>query len=755
MFHPRVKAGELAVAGTPRADREAPLTLPDRPSPARLGAAPSMSPPEPQHSDGDFTAMEKLQPPPPYSPPRRRQRRGWFLAATLVAGTITLAALLQWKFGPQSQSCDANARFGDVLQSTSHSVVAPGALVDNPYGQFPKPNDPFRLLPCTEKTVPPKTNDTRPEQTWAATFDPDPSHWNWGPAASNGSNSTGSYEGRGIFLCGYLDVPLDYTNKSDPRIARLAVTKYQVSGLAHANAYTNSTTGPGKKSERTIVINPGGPGGSGTSYAWSSAVSITRRFSDAKYDVLGFDPRGVNISRPAVECFPRDTDRDKWYLYTYQHREVSPSPRAQMEITDAFNEAAFRACFERHGDLGRFLTTAFVARDLDEIRKALDEPDLTGYLVSYGTGIGQTYAGMFPNHVGRMILDGTEYVRDHRTRGGFGWTALDNATDAWRDGFLGECLNAGPEYCALAKSRDGKPVTVRDLMARLEKTLSSLIARPIPWYLDPVGATLITRSFLIDSVYSAMYSPRRWPTFAQLLYDLEGGNATLAASRFEVSAWWYDPSLPCPEPGAVQSDAEVTNLVICSDQYDSPEPDTMDWWEELWGRMTKTSWIAGNSRFHSVFPCRHYSTFWPKPAEVFRGDMNHTLKTPVLLVAETYDPATPLRNGRRLHAEMGWNARLVVHHGYGHASGDTSNCTDAIAKGYILEGKVPETLEVDCYANEKPYLYGVVRNSTAGTTPAEFGVPELTVPGFKVAAWRGTGPVDGWADGKGIDQVVF
>lgn len=87
--------------------------------------------------------------------------------------------------------------------------------------------------------------------------------------------------------------------------------------------------------------------------------------------------------------------------------------------------------------------------------------------------------------------------------------------------------------------------------------------------------------------------------------------------------------------------------------------------------------------------------------------VNNTLSNPVLLIAETYDPATPLRNGRRLAAEMGDNARLIVHHGYGHSSRDRSNCTDSIARAYLLDGTVPSERETDCYANEKPYLYGV------------------------------------------------
>ncbi|KAK3367481.1 Alpha/Beta hydrolase protein [Podospora didyma] len=596
------------------------------------------------------------------------------------------------------------------------SLVAQRAA-DSPYGQFPVANDPFHFLPCTRATVPPALNDTSAERTWASLFDPNPAHWNWGTPKSKNSSIGDSdpYANRGIFLCGWLEVPLDYTNQADIRVARLAITKFQVSGLVRldpiSGAPTNSSAG--KKSERTLVIEPGGPGGSGTSYAWQSSQSISNFLSDGKFDVLGWDPRGVNASLPAVACYPHDISRDHWYLLTSRHRAVSDPPRAQLEVADAMNEAMFRACWERQGDLGRFLTTAFVARDLDEIRKALGEDDVSGYFVSYGTGIGQTYAGMFPNHVGRLILDGTENVRDHRERGGFGWTALDNTTDAWNDGFLGECVNAGPQYCALAKPKNGKPVTLPDLKNRMAALLASLIARPVPGYSAKNGPALVTYSALVDTMYGAMYSPVSWPTLARVLSELEGGNSTLATSVLEDSSWWYDPEAGCPEI-TKPSDGELGYMVICSDSYDASQPDDLDWWESQWANMTAKSWIAGNSRFSSVFPCRHFPTHWPRPAEVFRGNMNHTLKTPILLIAETYDPATPLRNGRRLLDEMGPNARLVAHHGYGHASrADKSNCTEAIRKAYILHGTLPEEQETLCYADEKPYLYGVKKNATS------------------------------------------
>lgn len=592
------------------------------------------------------------------------------------------------------------------------------ALTPSPYGVFPKVDDPFHFIPCTNNTLPPPIDNPNPEQAWASLFDPDPSHWKWGGSGDNGnrklvSHQTDPYSGRGIYLCGYLDLPLDYHNDSDPRTVRLAINRFQVSGLALATTNSDRPTvrsqiqpTPGHKSRRTIVIEPGGPGGSGTAELLEQAETISSTLSDGQFDVLGWDPRGVNASQPALNCYPDPAYRDRWKLLRRKHREELADPISHLRTVDAINNATFLACHQLYGDLGRFLTTTSVARDLDQIRKALNEEELTGYLVSYGTAIGQLYASMFPTRVGRLIFDGTDNYKNYRELGGFAWYSLDNVTDAWRDGLLGECIKAGPQYCALANPPgDGMsgPVTLEDLESRMKKLLQSLIELPLSGYTESGGPSLITHSQLSLILYGSLYSPKSWPDTAQMLFELENGNSTLAANEVEFP-WYHPPTSPLHRDISAE---ELLWTVVCADASDAPQPDDgLIWWDSLWANMTARSWISATFRLSTVLPCRHFNRYWPSPPDIHHGDLGASnLEAPVIFIAGTYDPATPLRHARRLAKEMGNNVRLIVHHGYGHTSReDISDCTNDIKKSYILNGIVPKDTEIHCYANQEPYI---------------------------------------------------
>jgi hypothetical protein len=321
---------------------------------------------------------------------------------------------------------------------------------------------------------------------------------------------------------------------------------------------------------------------------------------------------------------------------------------------------------------------------------------------------------MFPGMAGRLVLDGIGHYRTMSFVDGIPRTVLDNVTDTWRDGFLGECINAGPKYCALATHMDGlgKRLSTRDeLERRMETLIWSLRDRPIPADHAENGPSVITYSQLVALVFFSLLRPDTWPGVAQALSELELGNATLAASLVEQSAWKYHPSSPLlqrPSSEKVQppSSEEVRPLVLCGDaHYDTnPVDDDLAWWDQKWQELVDNSWLAGNELFNDVLACRHVRKLW-KPADVYTGPLNSTIKTPVLLVSGTHDPGSQLRNGRLLLEEMGTrNARLVVHHGYGHGSQvHRSKCTDGIIRSYLLKGELPDS-ETYCKMDARPYV---------------------------------------------------
>lgn len=584
---------------------------------------------------------------------------------------------------------------------------------------LPKSDDPFHFIPCTHETLPPAIGDQNPEEAWAKLYEPNPENWSWGkPVAGQNGLTNDPYAGRGIYLCGYIDVPMDYTNKSDPRISRQSITKYQVSGLRRRDEPPGSPAG--RKSVRTLVVEPGGPGGAGSGMVWGAAEDISRRWSNSTLDILGWDPRGVNATYPSIYCFPSDAHRERWRLLTEEKRRSVGDANSlqQLKLADALNDAAFQYCLSKYGDLPRFMTTAFVARDLEQIRLALGEEEVSGFMVSYGTGVGQTYAAMFPDTVGRLILDGNEMFSDYYKMGDFAYHSFYNTTDTWREGFLTECVNAGPDNCPLAKShKEGEVVTLESLESRMNHLFGSLVEQPMSGYSDTHGPGLILYNFVSETIFEHMYAPFLWPRLASLLADLENGNTSKALDMMNNN-WWM-AKIGAPIPQGPPFNYELIAMVICPEAFDDEAHD-LGWWDSTWGNMTQKSFLSGDQRFYFMFSCRKYLQYWPEPAEVYRGGYEEkTLRTPLLLISGSHDPTTPLENGRRLQKAFGWdNARLVAHHGYGHGShADISDCTEEIGRRYILNGILPDASVTHCYPNTKPF-------DTAGLKSLE-GLPTI------------------------------
>jgi len=162
-------------------------------------------------------------------------------------------------------------------------------------------------------------------------------------------------------------------------------------------------------------------------------------------------------------------------------------------------------------------------------------------------------------------MDGMEYAKDGWQPWGWGSTSLDNVTNAWEQGFLGECVRAGPSRCALAGPHS---TTIDTLTQRMDILFERLLNCPIPGFTVSEGPGLATYENIIEMVYSALYNPASWPKAARMLAELEGGNATLILQAVNRD-WSYNPrkspshnnSIPRPLP-ETQSQ-ELTMMVIC------------------------------------------------------------------------------------------------------------------------------------------------------------------------------------------------
>ena len=183
--------------------------------------------------------------------------------------------------------------------------------------------------------------------------------------------------------CATLEVPVDYQNPQGDTI-ELALSRV-----------------PARKASKRIgslVVNPGGPGGSGVDYAKAADFIVGKKVRDA-YDVVGFDPRGVGRSAP-IDCLT-DTALD-----AFLGSDPTPDDDAEEETFAATARGFAQACGTTAGPLLGHVSTADAARDMDVLRAALGEEKLTYLGKSYGTYLGTTYADLFPKQVGRMVLDG-------------------------------------------------------------------------------------------------------------------------------------------------------------------------------------------------------------------------------------------------------------------------------------------------------------------------------------------------------------
>ncbi|ADB32040.1 TAP domain protein [Kribbella flavida DSM 17836] len=450
------------------------------------------------------------------------------------------------------------------------------------------------------------------------------------------------------FECATAKVPLDHDQPHGPAIS-LALTRIRA-------------TDPSRRIG-SLFLNPGGPGSSGVDFAQSVGKTLYSAEVRARFDLVGFDPRGVAASTP-LTCFD-----------TAEQAAAATAPFA-FPVTVAeerewvkYDRAYAAACARRAGPVIDHMSTANVARDLDLLRAAVGDQKLTYAGYSYGTYIGSVYANLFPHRVRAVLIDGViDPVSDATGRNGE-WrrqpvdARLKSEQGAYQTlrEFLRLC-DAGGATCAFS---GGNPTARYDaLAARLRK-------QPITMPDGEGGSVVVTYADLVTTSLVAMYSPVDWPEFAKYLQGLDIASAgAVRAARAALA-----------DPPYTQG-AEGFYGVWCTD---SLNPSSASAWaraaraaDRQWPYFGRR-WIWGSSI------CAN----WPgRDADRYLGPFSKPTAHPVLVVGNRWDPATRYEDAVSTSRILG-RARLLTVSGWGHTSLFTSACADGYASAYLLTGALP------------------------------------------------------------------
>ncbi len=446
--------------------------------------------------------------------------------------------------------------------------------------------------------------------------------------------------------CASVEVPLDH---ADPHGRRITLALSRVPHTAPAPEYQ----GP-------LLVNPGGPGSSGRALAGFVASSLPKEVT-ARYDVVGFDPRGVGASEPALNCRPGH----------FAAPRPDPLPAAPaVETANLDRAAAFaRSCADRYGDVLPHIGTMNAARDMDVIRHALGAERISYFGYSYGTYLGAVYAKLYPHRVRRMALD-----------------SVVDPTRVWYGSNLRQDLAFGDRHRAFlawvarhdATYRLGTdPATVETEWYAMRDALAR----------KPAGGT-VGAGELEDTFLPGGYFDGYWPQLAEAFarFTRSGDTAPLVAAYRDL--------------GAVDAEDENTYSVYTAVQcHDAPWPrDWRRWRHDNWDVHQQAPFMTWNNAWYNA-PC----AFWPA-APLRPVDVSNDAAPPVLLFQATHDAATPYAGAATLHRLLRGSSLVVENGGGNHGITLSGNaCLDGHLAAYLSDGTVPRgTGEADALCEPSP-----------------------------------------------------
>ena len=439
--------------------------------------------------------------------------------------------------------------------------------------------------------------------------------------------------------CAWLTVPLDYADPSGATI-RLRLSRTPASnGAARLGS---------------LVTNPGGPGAEGVSFgdylAGALSSDVTRR-----YDIVGFDTRGVGQSAPIICLDGQETTR----LY---RTDSTPDTPREVSILMRRAQALAQGCLDRTPQMARHVGSENTVRDMDILRQALGDTRLNFLGYSYGTYLAARYAEVFPDRVGRFVLDG----------------AVDPSLDVMQlsrdqsEGFQ-HSLSRFADDCASRSNcpwaGDGSAV-----LAGISRLLRDLDDRPLP---APPGRPLV-QSEALTAVFYAMYSPQLWPMLRSALRDARRGDGRELS---ELAAFATDRTGPDRYGSNM---ASAFPAISCWDQSAAPGASGLASAARRWSRGVAVPELARAMAWGNA-PC----SVWYGHASRAPGPASSTTSAPMVIIGGRHDPATPYAWAQALHRQLPTSV-LLTFTGDGHtAYGNGSVCLDSAVDAYLVSGRLP------------------------------------------------------------------
>ncbi|KAJ1300924.1 hypothetical protein OPQ81_003350 [Rhizoctonia solani] len=508
-------------------------------------------------------------------------------------------------------------------------------------------------------------------------FAPRAEGFNWGDCGPDTPN---------LRECSTFEVPLDWEDPSAGK-ARLAVARYKATKQPKLG---------------TLFVNPGGPGESGVGLILSMNAEVLSNTSGGQYDILSWDPRGVGKTVPRADCFKTGTEEEAFWEGTIPRAGLEARGNftdqrdldafyEQVGEVDVLLEEIGKRCVAYSPDTFQYIGTAAAVRDMVAMHDVLEGSDkpIDYWGLSYGTMIGIYFVNMFPDRVGRVVLDGVldpEYYANlpaHEM-----WGIKTESTDEALTGFVTACAAAGPSGCSLAAG-NSTPDSIR-------QQIRDLLDAAYDYKREKGPSAEINSAFIRVILFASMKTPSEWPELAKLLSSYEDefrNNSSLPnpTHKRSVRVPIFDIGRrTSSNNGTTNSDPAPSYAfqgITCADAVDAGNVTTRDVFDFLVKVTREVSPMFGPLWADAGMYCHR----WPvRAVERYTGPWNKKLANPILVIGNEADPVTPYISAKKVADALGDSAILIEQDDYGHLSlAMHSTCTISALQDYFMNNKLP------------------------------------------------------------------